>query len=109
MIFKDSWIKDPTIFAINRLPAHSDHEWYPNDEDFMDGENSLALSLNGTWKFHYANNLTERVAGFEELLYNCRDWKDIQVPGHIQLQGFGRPTYVNQMYPWSGNEFLQPG
>ena len=109
MIFKDSWIKDPTIFAINRLPAHSDHEWYPNDEDLMDGENSLALSLNGTWKFHYANNLTERVNGFEDLLYNCRDWKDIQVPGHIQLQGFGRTTYVNQMYPWSGNEFVQPG
>ena len=86
MIFKDSWIKDPTIFAINRLPAHSDHEWYVSDEDFMDGENSYALSLNGTWKFHYAHNLTGRIAGFEELLYNCRNWDDIQVPGHMQLQ-----------------------
>lgn len=109
MIFKDSWIKDPTIFAINRLPAHSDHEWYVDDEDFMDGQNSYALSLNGTWKFHYAHNLTARVAGFEELLYNCRNWDDIQVPGHIQLQGYGRPTYVNQMYPWSGHEQIQPG
>lgn len=109
MIFKDSWIKDPTIFAINRLPAHSDHEWYVDEDDYFDGENSYALSLNGTWKFHYAHNLTGRIAGFEELLYNCRNWDDIQVPGHIQLQGYGTPTYTNQMYPWSGYEYMQPG
>ena len=27
MNFNDAWVKDPKIFAINRLPAHSDHFW----------------------------------------------------------------------------------
>lgn len=109
MKFNESWLQDPTIFAINRLPAHSDHSWYGSEEDFLDDQNHLQLSLDGQWKFHYAKNLTGRIENFESLLYDCRDWDDIKVPGHIQMQGYGTPAYVNIMYPWSGKEQLHPG
>ncbi len=54
MEFKYAWLEDPTIFAINRLPAHSDHTWYIDEKDFVNGTQSNALKLNGKWKFHYA-------------------------------------------------------
>ena len=30
------------------------------------------------------------------------------IRGHIQLQGWGRPQYVNTQYPWEGHEFRRP-
>lgn len=34
----------------------------------------------------------------------CKDYADIEVPGHIQLQGYDRCQYINTMYPWDGVE-----
>ncbi len=45
---KLSWLEDPTVFAVNRLAAHSDHEFY----SAKTGKNSLKQSLNGTWRVH---------------------------------------------------------
>lgn len=109
MKFMTEWLSDPTIFEINRLPAHSDHEWAGQNTDFANGVNHQILSLNGTWKFHYAKNLKGRIADFEALTMDCSDWDDIQVPGHIQMQGYGTPQYVNTMYPWTGREQLSIG
>ena len=36
------------------------------------------------------------------------DLNFINVPGHLELQGFGSPQYVNTQYPWDGKEFLRP-
>lgn len=109
MEFNYAWLKDPTIFAINRLPAHSDHLWYETEEDFFEGQQSNALSLNGKWKFHYAKNLQGVIEGFEALTCDCRAWDDIEVPAHIQMQGYGEPVYVNTMYPWTAREQLEIG
>lgn len=38
---KLSWLEDPTVFAVNRLAAHSDHEFY----SAKTGKNSLKQSL----------------------------------------------------------------
>ena len=32
----------------------------------------------------------------------------IEVPGHIQTQGYDRCQYINTMYPWDGTEYLRP-
>ena len=98
MEFKYAWLEDPTIFAINRLPAHSDHTWYIDEKDFVNGTQSNALKLNGKWKFHYAKNWQGTIDGFEALTCDCQSWDDIEVPGHIQMQGYGTPVYVNTMY-----------
>jgi beta-galactosidase len=80
------YLSNPEVFNVNRLEAHSNHNYYLKDENFK-------KSLNGVWKFSYCNS----------------EWTSIVVPGHMELQGFGAPQYVNVMYPWDGHESLLPG
>ena len=35
--------------------------------------------------------------------YDCKCFDDIDVPGHIQLQGYDKCQYINTMYPWDGH------
>ncbi len=102
-------IRDPEFFKEGALPAHSDHEAYPSEADLRAGENPARCSLDGLWKFSYARNLDERVAGFEDLSCDCHGWADIHVPAHIQLEGYDVPGYVNTQYPWDGHEQIAPG
>lgn len=107
--FQKRWVEDPTIFAVNRLAAHSDHKYYINEEEKKEGKTQFQYSLNGNWKFHYAKNEGQVIEGFENLDFNCKAWDVITVPGHIQMQGYDKPQYVNTMYPWDGHEELKSG
>ncbi|HLQ98283.1 MAG TPA: glycoside hydrolase family 2 TIM barrel-domain containing protein [Candidatus Dormibacteraeota bacterium] len=103
------WLTDLKTYAVNRVKAHSDHVYYETMEEARK-QSSMRLrhSLNGSWKFHYAQNPALRPKQFYEQDYDDAIWDSIQVPGHIQLQGFGKPQYVNTMYPWDGHEDLRP-
>lgn len=99
MIFDENRLKDPGFFCENRLEAHSDHAVAP----------CFRLSLNGLWKFFHARNQGQVIPGFEQPEFDCGGWNDIQVPAHIQMEGYGAPQYCNTEYPWDGNEDLRPG
>ncbi|WP_255584915.1 glycoside hydrolase family 2 TIM barrel-domain containing protein [Virgibacillus saliphilus] len=106
---KLSWLTDVNVFAVNRVSAHSDHTYYETMKEAQEkGPMNFRHSLNGTWKFSYAPNPKSRMERFYEQDYDCSGWETIQVPGHIQLQGYGKPQYVNTMYPWDGHEELRP-
>ena len=107
--FDYSLVKDPQYFCDGRMEAHSDHMYYRSEEEREDEETSYRHSLNGLWKFHYARNYASTVAGFEEDSYSCKDWEDIYVPAHIQMEGYDAPQYANVQYPWEGHEELHPG
>ena len=102
------WLTDVKIFAVNRLPAYSDHKYFTSEEEAATGEMSLRHSLNGSWKFNYAASPASRPASFYEPGFDCGGWSDIQVQGHIQTQGYGRMQYVNTMYPWDGHHEIRP-
>ncbi|MDG4657279.1 glycoside hydrolase family 2 TIM barrel-domain containing protein [Ectobacillus antri] len=103
------WLSDLDVFAVNRVPAHSDHVYFETMEEAKrNAPMKLRYSLNGSWKFHYAVNPDSRPATFFEPNFNCANWDDITVPGHIQLQGYGTPQYVNTMYPWDGISEVRP-
>ena len=103
------WLTDVSVFAVNRVAAHSDHKYYETvGEAEAMAPMPLRHDLNGSWKFSYSAKPADRPAGFYEAEYACESWSDIEVPGHIQLQGFGRPQYVNTMYPWDGRHELRP-
>lgn len=102
------WLDDPTVFAVNRMPACSDHCFYRNDEEAEKGESSFLLSLNGTWDFYYSKNAMERPADFYREDADISGFTTIQVPGHIELAGFDRIHYINTMYPWEGNYYRRP-
>lgn len=97
-------VRNTEFFRENRLDAHSDHTWYRSVEESKSGNTSFRYSLNGLWKFYYASNFKQVLHGFESVDYDCRDWVDIKVPGHIQLQGYDSPQYSNVAYPWDGRE-----
>ena len=109
MSFSFARLSDPTYFAENRIPAHSDHLLYANMEELSSGTSSLRWSLNGLWKFHHALNEDQVIQGFEAAGYDCHPWADIPVPAHIQLEGYGVPQYSNIPYPWDGYHQVDPG
>jgi len=100
-------VKDPAIFAEDRLPAHSDHIPYRTPEELYVGESSLRMLLDGVWRFHYARNLSAAPKDFPQV--DSTGWDSIRVPAHVQMEGWGRPAYNNTQYPWDGIEELKPG
>lgn len=107
--FDYALVKDPLYFRDGRMDAHSDHIYYRDENELQEKETSYRYRLNGLWKFHYAKNYKSSVKGFESEEYSCRDWDDIYVPAHIQMEGYDIPQYANIQYPWEGHEEIHPG
>lgn len=103
------WLADPEVFAVNRAGAHSDHLYYESEEE-ADQRKAMPLrqNLNGTWYFSCALAPAGRVKEFYRPDFDLSGFGFIQVPGHIQTQGYDRNQYVNVMYPWDGHEELRP-
>ena len=105
----DRVARNPAIFAVGRLPAHSDHIPYRTAQELRAGVSSLRLPLDGVWRFHYAKNPSAAPEGFWAADYDVSGWDCIRVPAHIQMEGYDKPAYVNTQYPWDADEELQPG
>ena len=96
-----AWLTDPTVFAVNRLPAHSDHRWT------IGGEMPFQ-SLDGEWQFAFSPCPAQRPADFWAEDADLSAFGTIRVPGHIETQGYGQLQYINTMYPWDGCSDLRP-
>ena len=95
-----SWLTDPTVFAVNRKPAHSSHR-------YVIGETSEPKqSLDGEWKvrIEQARNVDVESAPFAAVDFEDGDFGAIEVPGHLQMAGYLKNKYVNIQYPWDGHE-----
>ena len=104
-----SWLENPEIFQVNRLEPYSDHKYYLSIENALKSEEmELKQSLNGRWYFSFAKNPSERIVDFYKLDYDCHHFDMIDVPGHIQMQGYDHMQYINTLYPWDGHERLRP-
>ncbi|MBR1469646.1 MAG: DUF4981 domain-containing protein, partial [Prevotella sp.] len=65
---------------------------------------SRRISLDGTWKFHFAKSPEGRPLDFFKPDFNCSAWDDISVPSNWNVAGiqkdgsqrYGKPIYVNQ-------------
>lgn len=73
------------VFQKNRLPARS--YFFPD----------TSVLLNGQWDFHYAET-PAHAPDWDEIKES--QWEEITVPGHWQLQGYGKPHYTNVIYPF---------
>ena len=110
-----SWLENPEVFEVNRNNAHSDHV-YPFFQE-AGSEGIGFMLLDGVWDFcweeqppEYALREEEDSDGisFYKAAFEGKDWGTIQVPGHVQLQGYDNCHYVNTMYPWDGKSELLP-
>lgn len=107
-------IKNPEFFSQNRVKAHSDHKYYVDECEMVlknkkEHSEYFRESLNGLWKFSYSSNLSSAPKEYWKSEYDCRNWSDIRVPAHIQMEGYDKPQYVNVQYPWDGHEEVEPG
>lgn len=102
------WLDDPEIFRINQLPAHSDHAFYESREACKKKESSLRQSLNGDWQFCYSVNAAVRPAAFFKEDFDRSGFDSIKVPGHIEMAGYDKIHYINNMYPWEGHIYRRP-
>ena len=105
------WNNNPQIYQLNRLEAHATLMPYHTEAEALAGVREASQfyrNLNGTWKFHFAENAEGRPQDFYKMDYDSSNWADIAVPSHWQLQGFDFPQYTNVIYPWVGHEDLKP-
>lgn len=105
------WNNNPEIFQLNRMDAHSTMITYDSLEEALEGKLEQArsyYSLNGMWKFAWAENPNSRITHFYEQDYDSSAWAETPVPSHWQLQGYDYPQYTNVVYPWVEQEELKP-
>ena len=96
---KPDYFTDPRVFELNREESRSIFK--------AEGEYCEDIDLSGNWNFRYFSTPEEVPAGFQHMDASFFS-STIEVPGEIQMQGFGSPHYVNTQYPWDGHEELLP-
>lgn len=129
----EEWYDQIDKVEENREPAHAYFTPYESAEkaltneksvlDVDESESAYKQSLNGTWKFKFAQKPAERekqAKGADAKNYvenwDTSGWDDIKVPSSIQTikdaDGnfkYEKPIYVNQRYPWQNYENVSLG
>ncbi len=91
----EDW-ENPAVIGRNKEPAHATYIPYGDRDSALAGNASASpfnRSLNGTWKFNWAERPRSRPAAFYEPTFDVSSWNDIEVPGNWELQGHGVPIY----------------
>ncbi len=99
--------QNPERLGYNKLQPRACFTSFANAEEarhVLPKYSSWRMSLDGTWKFHFAKTPDERPADFFREDYDCSPWDDIDVPSNWNLVGlqrdgtqrYGKPIYVNQ-------------
>lgn len=98
--------ENPEKFEINKEAPHAPFMLYA-DKSAAQANNytksSFYQSLNGTWKFVYAEKQANRIKDFYSTKLDDRAWSNIAVPSNWELKGFGTPIYTNVVYPFPKN------
>jgi beta-galactosidase len=98
--------EDPQAFDQGKEPPRAFFVPFPDAASALQGkpqDSSRYLSLNGTWKFHYAERPADRPKDFSEPAFDVRGWSDIPVPSNWQFQGYDYPIYTNIPYEFTRN------
>ena len=87
--------ENPHVLGINKLPYHATLQLPSKWKECQE-----IISLDGQWLFHWSKDPESRPADFFREDFDVSQWDGITVPGCWQLQGFGKPIYVNLQYPF---------
>jgi beta-galactosidase len=105
------YLENTEVFELNQvdghvplIPYYSITEALKNNKS----ESSSFISLNGTWKFHYADTPEGTPELFFEKNYKDKGWDTIHVPSNWEMQGFGDPLFRNVSTPFKPNPPYYP-
>ncbi len=93
------------VFSVGTEPPHTTLTPYGSVEQALAGDRTRSpyrLSLDGTWKFAYADRPEDRDPDFHRTDVDDRGWEAIPVPSVWQLHGHDFPIYINITYPYWG-------
>jgi beta-galactosidase len=102
---KPDW-ENPEVFERNQTLPHTTLMPFETIEQALVNNRKSSpyhFTLNGTWKFHLAENLEEAPRDFFRKGYDAGDWHEIRVPSNWQMEGFGHPMFRNIGQPFREN------
>jgi len=94
--------ENPQCLQRNRERAHATLLPYPDEATAASGEPGASpfyRLLSGDWLFAYAESPQQAPEGFERDDCDTSAWNYLPVPSNWQMHGYGRPMYVNLLYP----------
>ncbi|MCM1107431.1 MAG: DUF4981 domain-containing protein [Clostridium sp.] len=102
--------EDETRFEENKEAGHATYMPYPDeaamqadkayyDTPWVPVRSSLVQSLNGTWRFHFVPEPSQRPLDFYKDGYDVSGWDTLPVPSNWEMYGYDRPIYCNVEYP----------
>jgi len=114
LIFSSIWLtsqslpewQNPEIVQVSREMPRATSFSFESQKKAREGDKATSenfLSLDGIWKFNYAENPASRPVNFFKKRFNDRSWADIEVPSNWEFEGFGVPIYVNIPYEWTSD------
>ena len=92
--------ENPEVTQLNKLPGRASFESFPTAAlEKSRRNNPWKIDLDGRWDYCQAAGISEaaRIACRPS---GRRKWAAISVPGHPELQGFGKPHYTNVQMPF---------
>ncbi|GGQ91861.1 glycoside hydrolase family 2 TIM barrel-domain containing protein [Streptomyces pilosus] len=93
------------VFTVGTQPPHTTLMPYADLSQALAGDRTRSpyrLSLDGTWKFAYADRPDDRDPDFHRTDTDDSDWETLPVPSVWQLHGHDFPIYLNITYPYWG-------
>ena len=90
------YIENTSVFEENQEEGHA-YYLAPNH-----------LSLNGDWRFFFANTPEEVPQNFFATNFKDGKWRTIHVPSNWEMQGYGDPQFRNVPAPFKANPPFVP-
>ncbi|MFF0079008.1 glycoside hydrolase family 2 TIM barrel-domain containing protein [Streptomyces canus] len=93
------------LFRVGTQPPHTTLMPYADVGQALAADRTRSpyrLSLDGTWKFAYADRPADRDTDFYRTDVDDTDWDTLPVPSVWQVHGYDFPIYINITYPWWG-------
>ncbi|MBQ0057148.1 MAG: DUF4981 domain-containing protein [Bacteroidales bacterium] len=90
------YIENTSVFEENQEEPHA---YYVADRQ---------ISLNGTWRFFFANTPEEIPHDFYRTDFRDGKWSSISVPSNWEMEGFGDPLFRNVPTPFKANPPFVP-
>jgi len=109
--FQQNKWEDETVFGENKEPAVATYLPYATEAEMLadkafyatpwlyPSNNSRYQLLNGTWRFHFVPEPSQRPLTFFEEGFDVSSWDTIPVPSNWEMHGYDRPIYCNVEYP----------
>ncbi|WP_066631664.1 glycoside hydrolase family 2 TIM barrel-domain containing protein [Labilibacter marinus] len=88
--------KDKQVYTVGTEPHACTHHIFADKASALEGdykESPYFKSLNGDWKFNWAETVVDKPEGFHEPSFSVDGWETIPVPACWERHGYGVPSH----------------